>query len=254
MNAQAPGLTEKQLAMEDRYRSPYHWVGDALSPASVMYFGYINLALGLLPPPPAKVLDGGCGDGRASAEMVRRGYEVTGCDALDIAVYYAAHYVPDGTFFTADLSRDLRSQSNTELPAFDAATLIEVYEHIPSEKCPAVLRNLHSVLSDEGLLILTVPSMYVRVGSYHERHFDQSVLERELGDAGWRVEEVLHQHRLGLLTRFVLSARVEEWLNNRWIQPVVLKHLRKRLYRRFCNRAGHGRPFGRLIVKASKLP
>lgn len=37
--------------------------------------------LELLPPPPARVLDVGCGEGRVGAELVRRGYGVVGVDA-----------------------------------------------------------------------------------------------------------------------------------------------------------------------------
>jgi 2-polyprenyl-3-methyl-5-hydroxy-6-metoxy-1,4-benzoquinol methylase len=238
--------------MEHKYRLPYHWTRDPLNMRSVIYFGYMEMALNLLPPSPAKVLDAGCGDGRMSAEMIQRGYEVTGCDALDIAVNYAKRFVPTGCFFTADLTKDLRAQSPIDLPTFDAATLIEVYEHIPAKMALDVLRNLHSHVSDEGILILSVPSMHLPVDKEHERHFDRGLLEKELAATGWHIDTVSQQQAVGALAKCLLNRTLDKCLNNQWLQPTILKRLRRKLFQWFCNSVKDAKPCGRLIIKAHK--
>ena len=43
----------------------------------------------LLPTPPAKLLDLGCGTGLTSLSFARRGYDVTGQDISETAIQYA---------------------------------------------------------------------------------------------------------------------------------------------------------------------
>jgi SAM-dependent methyltransferase len=250
---QIPSQDLQRQSIEHKYISPYHWVRDPFGVSSIIYFGYVEMALSLLPPSPANVFDAGCGDGRVSGEMLRRGYQVFGCDALEIAIYYARNFVPQGSFFVADLSSDLRHQSPKDLPTFDAVTLIDVYEHIPSKACPTVLNNLRSLIREDGILILSVPSAYQAVDEEHERHFTLNVVKDELEACGWRAETVLYQHRLGLLTKLLFSRTLDRFLNNYWIQPLILKRLRRKMFQWFCNRVPDGKAYGRLLVRARKV-
>lgn len=56
-----------------------------------------------LVPPPARVLDAGCGFGRLATELTRRGYSVVGVDA-DADLIDLAHEDPGATFLVADLA------------------------------------------------------------------------------------------------------------------------------------------------------
>src|SRR5258708_14214515 len=54
------------------------------------------------PPPPARILDIGCGAGRTSAELARLGYRVTGVDLAGSLLRAARHRAPDANFAMMD--------------------------------------------------------------------------------------------------------------------------------------------------------
>lgn len=231
-----------------KYRLPYHWLRDPLHHYSLPYFGYVAVVLRQLPPAPATVLDAGCGDGRVAAEMVRQGYQVAGCDLLKLSVVYARTMVPDGDFFVADLTRPLAMQ-----PArFDAAVLVEVYEHIPPVHAPMVLENVYRALRPGGRLIISVPSKQIPMSKLHYRHFDVSELEAEMQAAGFQLHILIRQHSLDRITTWLLSNDVYHFLNNQWLQPQFLKRWRQQWYMRYANVVPAGRACGRYIAVATR--
>ncbi len=63
-----------------------------------------ELLLGLLPPPPARVADLGCGTGTLSALLADEGYDVTGVDFSPEMIARARRKAPDVEFVEADAS------------------------------------------------------------------------------------------------------------------------------------------------------
>jgi SAM-dependent methyltransferase len=58
-----------------------------------------------LAPPPARVLDGGCGTGRVAIELARRGHDVTGVDSDPSMLAVARRDAPHLDWRAGDLSR-----------------------------------------------------------------------------------------------------------------------------------------------------
>jgi 2-polyprenyl-3-methyl-5-hydroxy-6-metoxy-1,4-benzoquinol methylase len=237
----------------EKYKLPYHWIRDPLNKYSLPYFGYIQVVLDELPPVPISVLDAGCGDGRVSSEMVQRGHSVIGIDQLELSIIYAKNLVPQASFLVGDLRKDLISHYGLQEHQFDAITMIEVYEHIPPQDCPTILANLYQVLKPDGTFIISVPSKSLSVMSkLHYRHFSQSEIERELEKGGFQIQKMIYQHRLDRLTNWLLSNAVEKLLDNRWLQIVFLKRLRRHWYMKYANVVSKERNCQRFIAVAKR--
>lgn len=244
---------DKQNLTKAKYRLPYHWIRDPDCRESLPYFGYIELAAAALPAPPAKVLDAGCGDGRISAELMRRGYDVTGVDFFEHLVEYARLLNERDDFHRVDLTQPIEKQvESLELGTFDAAILIEVFEHLPPEACPAALDNLLRSLKPGGTLIVSVPSLELPMSKLHYRHFGARDFREELEAAGFKVDRMLRQHRLGGVTRKLLSPKLDRVIENGWVEPTFLKRLRRKLYMRFVNEAPADQPCGRYLAVCRK--
>ena len=65
--------------------------------------GEADLVQALLPPP-ARVLDAGCGTGRVAVELTRRGYDVVGVDCDAAMLDTARRLAPDGHWLQRDLA------------------------------------------------------------------------------------------------------------------------------------------------------
>jgi SAM-dependent methyltransferase len=109
----------------------------------------------LIPAPPSRILDAGCGPGLYAVALAGLGHHVTGVDVSASALRHARGLVRaakptgSGRFVRADL-RDV------ELPAgsFDAALLLYyVIEAFPRVVQPLVLARLANALAPDGVLI-----------------------------------------------------------------------------------------------------
>jgi len=160
--------------------------------------------------------------------------------------------VPKGAFIVADLRKDLVANYGLDKGQFDAVVMVEVYEHIPPEDCPAVLANVYDVLQPGGILIISVPSRLLPPSKLHYRHFDRGEFEQELEAAGFQIRKMIHQHRRDRLTGWLLSDQVERFLNNQWLQPVFLKRLRRRFYMKYANTINDELHCGRFIAVAKR--
>jgi SAM-dependent methyltransferase len=108
----------------------------------------------LLPPPPARVLDCGCGTGWLSYFLSRRGYDVVGTDVSPDAIALArAHPIfrdaAPPSFVVAD------SESLTFADEFDAVVFFDSLHHAIDES--AVLRTAYSALRRGGVCIALEP-------------------------------------------------------------------------------------------------
>lgn len=100
-----------------------------------------------------KVLDVGCGNGLMSIAIGQQGYQVLGVDISAKAIQKANQYntIPQVNF-NVKSANDLVADEIT----YDAIVCSEVIEHLdyPSD----LLSILHQLLSDQGVLIVTVPN------------------------------------------------------------------------------------------------
>jgi SAM-dependent methyltransferase len=108
----------------------------------------------LLPPPPARVLDCGCGTGWLSYFLARRGYEVVGTDvsADAVALARANPMFRDGNapeFLVAD------SESLAFDAAFDAIVFFDSLHHAIDEL--AALRSAYRALRPGGVCVALEP-------------------------------------------------------------------------------------------------
>ena len=104
-------------------------------------------------PPPAKILDVGCGAGHLIKLLEREGYTVDGIDVSDFAVKYAQEH--NHAVWKMDLCEEMPPEN-----IYDAVVAIEVIEHLYD--AAAWFRNVYRALKPGGFL-------YYQTGNF--RHF-----------------------------------------------------------------------------------
>src|SRR5262245_5592710 len=119
-----------------------------------LYLMRAGALLSLLPPPPARLLDCGCGTGWLSYFLTRRGYEVVGTDVSTDAIRLAKtnplfRNGPTPTFSVAD------SESLTFSSEFDAVVFFDSLHHATDES--AALAGAFRALRPGGVCIARAP-------------------------------------------------------------------------------------------------
>ncbi|WP_139980525.1 class I SAM-dependent methyltransferase [Nocardioides litoris] len=111
-------------------------------------------AVAALRPPPARVLDAGCGTGRVARRLAEQGYDVVGVDADASMVAVARADAPDLDWRVADLADlaglDLGAAHDLVLAVGNVLPLVE------PGTLPAVLAALAAHLGDGGLLVVSM--------------------------------------------------------------------------------------------------
>ncbi|MCU0963694.1 MAG: class I SAM-dependent methyltransferase [Burkholderiaceae bacterium] len=252
--ASLPMNDRRQQIQDDDYAFPYHYVPQfregythtyswpwGLYYVSAMEFVLKKVAdLG-----PRSVADVGTGDGRLVRELALSlpGVRVTGIDYSARAIQLAKALNPDLDFRCSDIITEGVGQ------LFDVVTLIEVFEHIPPDLNEPFVAALRKLVSDDGMLLVTVPHRNVRVSKKHFQHFSAESLEAHFRTHFDREEVAFLDKR----------SRVVAWL--RWLLEnpyFILKHwgIRNRLYlfykRRFLvtDEGSCGRVFMRFRPRA----
>jgi SAM-dependent methyltransferase len=157
----------------------------------------LDFATTNLPPPPARVLDVGCGDGALTLELIARGYEARGIDPR----------APDGPAFERIGLEDLR----VERP-YDAAVAVVSLHHVADLE-----------LAVDRLAAAIVPGGVLLVDEFDRERLDEPTTawlrcQREaLAAAGIGHEHAAADGRHGLddiftwdVVRRALAARFEE--------------------------------------------
>ena len=108
---------ERNTSLHDAWEEQAsNWVAWARAPGHDSYWRFHrDRFLALLPPPPASVLDVGCGEGRVPRDLRARGYEVIGIDASPTLIEHAREADPGGDYRIADAA---------QLPFADASVLL----------------------------------------------------------------------------------------------------------------------------------
>lgn len=125
----------------------------------------IGIVISLLPDPPARIIDLGCGTGWTSSFLAQCGYEVLGVDFSPEAIEAGsvAHRVPGLTFLAHDWDEPLPTSSGS----FDAAVFFDSLHHSENELHP--LRTAYAALHNGGVCVACEPGTghAVSAGSVH---------------------------------------------------------------------------------------
>lgn len=106
----------------------------------------------LLPAPPCRVLEIGCGDGSLAAELVRLGHAVVGFDVSESGIAVAKKQVPDASFLRMSIYEQLPTDWRGR---FDVVVSLETIEHL---YLPGVLlQRSHEALLPDGMILLSTP-------------------------------------------------------------------------------------------------
>jgi SAM-dependent methyltransferase len=146
-------------------RKPY---GDRNEGALLSQIGTI---LSLLPNPPAKLLDLGCGTGWTSVMFAKSGYEVIGQDISEDAIAIANTYQKSPHLKLEFVSRDYEDINSKN--EFDCAVFFDSLHHAEDET--AALRGVYDALKPGGKIIISEP------GRGHEKSFESQEAIRLYG-------------------------------------------------------------------------
>lgn len=230
-----------------RYTLPEHFLWDEADRRRVQYDGYSRLVFRLLPPPPADVLDAGCGDGFFAARLLAAGYGAWGVDYADRAIGFARVLAEGATFRTFDL-RDL-GRADPFDRQFDVVVLVEVLEHVPPSDHALVMAGVSRLIRSGGCLVATVPSVHLRpMNRWHHKHFTVDEIRDLMAEAGLTVTDVMCQRRLSVLW----SNQVWRAVQNRYYDLRVVRRVLRRVLLAHRNVTDDPGRAGRYVLRGVK--
>ena len=231
----AAPLDSVQSIQEDEYAFPYHYLADGgrgfvqvrHDAWGINYLATIDYLIERLRNERFQsVIDVGCGDGRFTRDLhcAFPNARVLGVDFSNRAVALAQAMVPEVEYRRADITKDLGER-------FDLAVLMEVYEHIPPEACPAFVNGLADRLNENGILYVTVPHTNKPVEPKHYRHFTISSLTAEFKDH-FEILEAIPIEKRSFRKKLIDLVFTNPLfvLNNRTIGGLLYRFYRKRLF------------------------
>lgn len=179
-----------QTAQEQEYWFPYHYVSSMPAQGFSQHFvdtwgmNYISTIEHVIREirgnkNTKSIVDVGCGDGRLTREIKSSFPEctVTGVDYSQRAINLAVAMnqdLPEIDFIAQDI---INKRLNKQ---YDAAILMEVYEHIPLDQTNEFLIGIRSCLKSDGVLYLTVPHQNKPIEYKHFQHFSFKSLREQL--------------------------------------------------------------------------
>ncbi len=241
-----------QQAQEDEYEFPYHHIAQFKGCFSeclydtwgINYVSTIEFLLNILETIEfASLVDIGCGDGRLIKEITFRfpNRRIVGIDYSNKALSFAKAMYPQGEFYHADI---LHYRSGS---AFEIATLIEVFEHIDPRFQDTFIKNLSTLLTDSGTLLLTVPHEHTPLGYKHFRHFSFQSISDCLKPY-FKIVDCLFLERLSPRKYIIDAILVNRFfiLNHRWTKNFLYRYYKSNL---FFSKSE--RNCGRIFIKAT---
>ena len=178
-------LNKKQAVQDQEYSFPYHYIPQGKQGFSQnIYWSWgINyqatldfLVQEIKKDKPESIVDIGTGDGRLVKELSHSfpGKKILGVDYSGRAINLAKALNPGLQFVKANIiTQPFKSK-------FQAATLIEVLEHIPKNQVDQFVKAIHDLLTPGGHLFLTVPHQNMPLQKKHVQHFNLKVLKKYL--------------------------------------------------------------------------
>jgi 2-polyprenyl-3-methyl-5-hydroxy-6-metoxy-1,4-benzoquinol methylase len=125
---------------------------------------------------PNSVLDVGCGDGYFIGSLPDIIEKRVGIDISERAIAFARAFNPHCEFITTDIT-------NID-EKFDVVTAIEVLEHIPDESVKSFLISLVEKVRDDGIILISVPTVIVPLNKKHYRHYTIDLLKESFDKNG----------------------------------------------------------------------
>lgn len=115
-----------------------------------------------LPPPPADVIEIGCGPGRYSLGLIGRGYRVTMTDLSAVNLQFAADKLAEADLEAADIFRaDARDLRRLPDAAFDAVLLLgPLYHLLTDEGRLRAVREARRICRPGGVVVASFISRY----------------------------------------------------------------------------------------------
>jgi len=199
-------LDAVQEIQDEQYAFPYHYIpirSDRGASTCMRWTWGLEYLVGLdmvlhhlEQSRPGSLLDIGCGDGRFLREVRARtpNMDMMGVDYSSRAIGLAGAMNPDIAYEQADITTDNRPAQ------YDAATLIEVVEHIPPTALPTFIAGARRWVRDGGILIVTVPHVNYPLIDKHYQYFTSSSL-REVIEPHFKVEKIVPFGRMAPMVR-----------------------------------------------------
>jgi 2-polyprenyl-3-methyl-5-hydroxy-6-metoxy-1,4-benzoquinol methylase len=232
---------ERQAA---QYGFPYHWlpstngreaaIGRSLS-WGLEYLAVLETTADLvMATEPSRVLDLGCGDGRLTVELARRGIpEVVGVDLVEQAIAFARAFgVPLGP----QVRFECLPVEELDAGVFDVAVAMEVLEHIDAHDLESVVASTWQHVRAGGWLVVSVPTTNMPLIAKHERHYTEALLREHLATR-FEVESVRYVHRVSATNRALRRAFTNRLLS---LEEPHLRRVGTELYDRVGRHAGPG--------------
>jgi 2-polyprenyl-3-methyl-5-hydroxy-6-metoxy-1,4-benzoquinol methylase len=133
-------------------------------------------------PPPARILEVGCGGGAVARALGARGYAVVGLDTAEVQVRKAHARLPRATFVAGSIE-----QLDPSLGPFDAIGFFDVLEHLDNPR--ALLERALAHARPGALVIASVPAskaLYSAIDTLlrHKRRYEPGELEQTFSELG----------------------------------------------------------------------
>ena len=133
-------------------------------------------------PPKSRILDIGCGTGRHSVELARRGYQVTGVDISSGMLTEAKRAAEKAGVLVEWVHADATKFRSKRL--FDAAiSLCEggfallTVEDDPAAHDLAILRNINASLERGGRFVLTTPNGFAKIRKHGQKDVENGTFD-----------------------------------------------------------------------------
>ena len=143
-----------------------NWIAWARRPGHDSYWLFHReIFLSSLPPPPARVVDVGCGEGRVDRDLKAIGYEVVGVDGSPTMIAAAREADPDGEYLVADAA-------TLPLPDGSADVVVAFMSPHDMDDLDGALREMARVLVPGGHLRLAIVHPINSAGRFPTREPD----------------------------------------------------------------------------------
>ena len=176
---------------------------------------------------PSSVLDVGCGDGGVVGTLGPAIGRRVGVDISEQAIRFARAFHPEVEF----LAIDVQQLEET----FDVVLAVAVLEHIPDHQVSTFLKALEQRANNDGYVIILVPTTVFRVRKKHYRHYDLSLLEKQLeeADVHLTITNVDYVYRQSRLVKHYCKLTHNHvcFMEPRTLNRLIWNHVWKRLRR-----------------------